>query len=203
MTSPNRETEAQQVEARVEQIVLTKVKASLRGKTGTIRVNLEQQRTITGQERQKTGMLRISTAGRQEMVREAVSGQEKATVTASGQEQEETEMPKISKAGRQEMAKEAVTNQEKVTAVISGQEREETEMPKTSKAGHQETAKEAVTNQEKVTAVISDREKAGTGKAVPSGLRALEAQEALQVSNRVHSKKAVPKKCQEMKAAVM
>ena len=167
MTSPNRETEAQQVEARVEQIVLTKVKASLRGKTGTIRVNLEQQRTITGQERQKTGMLRISTAGRQEMVREAVSGQEKATVTASGQEQEETEMPKISKAGRQEMAKEAVTNQEKVTAVIS------------------------------------DREKAGTGKAVPSGLRALEAQEALQVSNRVHSKKAVPKKCQEMKAAVM
>lgn len=193
MTSPNRETEAQQVEARVEQIVLTKVKASLRGKTGTIRVNLEQQRTITGQERQKTGMLRISTAGRQEMVKEA----------ASGQEQEERGMPKISKAGHQEMAKEAALNQEKVTAVISDQEQEEAEMPKISKAGRQETVKEAATNQEKVTAVISDREKAGMERAVPSGLRVQEAQEVRQVSNHGHSKKAVPKKCREMKAAVM
>jgi hypothetical protein len=190
MTSPNRETEAQQVEARVEQIVLTKVKASLMGKMGTIRVNLEQQRTITDQELQKTGMLRISKADRQETVKGAALSPGKA----------EMETPKISKAGHRETAKEAATNQEKATAVISDQEQEETEMPK---ADHRERAKGAATNLEKATAVISDQEKAGTGRAAPSGLRAQEAQEDHPASSHAHSKKAVLKKCQEMKAAVM
>ena len=185
MTSPNRETEAQQVEARVEQTALTRVKASLGIKTRVIRVNLEQAKTITDQELAAgTGKLKISKPDLQEMVKEAALNQEKATAITSGQEQvqEEMEILKISKAGLQEMAKEAALNPEKVTAVISGQELvpEETEMPKILKADRREMARAAASDQKARGALV-----------------------APQVSNRVHSKKAVLKKCQEMKAAVM
>ena len=187
MTSPNRETEAQQVETRVEQIVLTKVKASLRGKTGTIKVNLEQAGTITGQERQK--MVMISKAGHQETVKEAALNQEKKEAVTSGQEQEETEITKISTAGHQGMVKEAALNQEKEIAVVSGQDQEETEMPKADRPG---MVKEAAINQEK----------AEMAKAA-SDQKAQEAQAGLQASNHVRSKKALLKRCQEMKTVVM
>jgi hypothetical protein len=199
MTSPNRETEAQQVEARVERIVLTKVKASLREKRGTIRVNLEQARTITDQEQQKTVM--ISKADHQETVREAALNQEK----------EETEIKKILTADHQEMVREAALDQEKETAVVSDREQEETEIKKILTADHRETAREAVLDRERETAdhqemvkeAVTNQEKAEMAKAVPSDQKAREAQADLQASNHVHSKKAVLKKCQEMKAAVM
>jgi urease gamma subunit len=203
MTSPNRETEAQQVEARVEQIVLTKAKASLMGKTGAIRVNLEVPRTITDREQQKMGMLKISKADRQEREKEAALNPERATAAISDQEQEEMGMPKISKADHQEMEKEAALNRERATAAISDQEQEEMGTPKILKADHQEMEKEAATNQEKATAAISDQEKAGTAKAILSDRKAQEAPEDLRTSNPAHSKKAVLKKCQETKAAVM
>jgi len=144
MTSPNRETEAQQVEARVEQIILTKVKASLRVKTGTIKENPEQGKTTTDRELQK--MVTISKADHQEMVREA----------ALNREAEERETIKTLKAGLREMEKEAALNQEKA----------------------------------EILKAASDQ-------------KAREAQEDLPASNHAHSKKAVPKRCQEMKAAVM
>ena len=59
MTSPNRETEAQQVIAAEEQTVLTEAKASLREKRGTIRVNLELAKTTTDQEQQERTILKI------------------------------------------------------------------------------------------------------------------------------------------------
>jgi len=187
MTSPNRETEAQQVEARVEQIVLTKVKASLRGKTGMIKINLEQERTITDQEQLK--MVMISKADHHEMAREAALNQEKKAAAISGQEQDEREITKTLTADHQETVTETALNLEKEIAVVSDQDLEETEMPK---ADHPEMAKEAVTNQEKAKMVkaASDRK----AREVPADLQA---------SNHVHSKKAVLKKCQEMKAAVM
>jgi hypothetical protein len=200
MTSPNRETEAQQVEARVEQIVLTKVKASLREKTGTIRVNLEQERTITDQEPQK--MVMISKADHQEMVREAALNQEK----------EETETKKILTADRQETAKEAALNQERETAVVSDREQEEMETRKILTADHQEMVSAAASDQKKETAAdlpemakeaVTNQEKAEMVKAVPSGQKAREVPVDLRASSHVHSKKAVLRKCQEMKAAVM
>jgi hypothetical protein len=199
MTSPNRETEAQQVEARVEQIVLTKVKASLREKRGTIRVNLEQARTITDREQQKTVM--ISKADHHETVREAALNQEK----------EETEIRKILTAGHQETVKEAVLNPEKEIAVHSDREQEETEIRKILTAGRQETVREAVLNPEKeiadhhemVKEAVTNQEKAEMARAVPSDQKAPEVQAELQASNHVHSKKAVLKRCQEMKAVVM
>lgn len=72
--------------------------------------------------------------------------------------------------------------------IASDQEQEEMVMLKISKADQQETERKAAINQERV---------------IVSGLKAREVQEALQASSRVHSKKAVLKKCQEMKAAVM
>lgn len=204
MTSPNRETEAQQVKAGVEQRVHTKVKARLRVKRGTIGVNLELGRIITDQEQQEKVML--TAADHQETEREAASNQEKVTAATSDQEQEEMAM--LTVADHQETEKEAVLNQEKVIAsdreqektereavsnqgekaIASDQEQEEMAMPKISKADQQETERKAAINQERV---------------IVSGLKAREVQEALQASSPAHSKKAVLKKCQEMKAAVM
>ena len=165
MTSPNRETEAQQVEPRVELIVLTKAKAGLRGKRGTIRVNLELVKTTTDQEQQKRAMI----------------------LTADLRETE----------------KEAALNQEKVAAATSDQEQEEMAMPKTSTADLRGTEKEAALNQEKVIAAISDQGQVKMGRARVSDLRVREVQQARQASNHARSKKAVLKKCQEMKAVVM
>jgi len=169
MTSPNRETEAQQVVAEAEQIVLTKAKASLREKRGTIRVNLELAKTTTDQEQQEKMALKILKRDHREM----------GNAVALDQEPEETVTIKISKRGHREMA----------TAV--------------TKADHQETEREAALNQEKATAAISDQEQVKMERAAASDLKAQEVQEALQASNPAHSKKAVLKKCQEMKAAVM
>ena len=185
MTSPNRETEAQQVEARVEQTALTKVKASLGIKKRVIRVNLEQVKIITDQELAAgTGKLKISKPDLQEMVKEAALNQEKATAIISGQEQvqAEMEMLKISKADLQEMAKEAALSPEKAIAVISDQELAQAEMgmAKILKADLREMARATASDQKARGALV-----------------------ARQVLNRVHSKKAVLKKCQEMKAAVM
>ena len=184
MTSPNRETEAQQVKALGEhQKALTKVKASLREKKGEIGVNLAVQRIITDQEQEAGTVIQaILKQGRREMATAIISDQEQAVMV----------MLKISKQDRQEMvkevtsnpemAKEAALNPEKVTAVISGQELvpEETEMPKILKADRREMARAAASDQKARGALV-----------------------APQVSNRVHSKKAVLKKCQEMKAAIM
>lgn len=112
MTSPNRETEAQQVKAGVEQKVLTKVKARLRVKRGTIGVNLELAQLISDQEQQERVMR--TAAGHQETEREAASNQEKVTAATSDQEQEEMAM--LIAADHQETEKEAASNQEKATA---------------------------------------------------------------------------------------
>jgi len=205
MTSPNRETEAQQVVAEAEQIVLTKAKASLREKRGTIRVNLELAKTTTDQEQQEKMALKILKRDHREM----------GNAVALDQEPEETVTIKISKRGHREMAtavtkadhqeteKEAALNQEKVIAATSDQEQEEMATLKISKADRQEMEKEAALNQEKATAAISDQEQVKMERAAASDLKAQEVQEALQASNPAHSKKAVLKKCQEMKAAVM
>jgi len=200
MTSPNRETEAQQVEPRVELIVLTKAKAGLRGKRGTIRVNLELVKTTTDQEQQKRAM--ILTADLRETEKEATLNQEKVAAATSDQEQEEMAMPKTSTADLRGTEKEAALNHEKVTAA-SDQEQEEMAMPRISKADRLETEKEAALNQEKVTAAISDHEQVKMGRARVSDLRVREVQQARQASNHARSKKAVLKKCQEMKAVVM
>jgi len=158
MTSPIRETEAQQVEAKVELEVRTKAKARLKEKRGTIGVNLVQVKTTTDQ-----GLVAIVSL----------------------------------------KVKEAALNQEKATAAISDQEQAAMAMLKILKAGPQEMAKEAASNQERVTAAISDREPAKMAKEVPSDLRVQEALADHRVSNHGHSKKAVPKKCREMKVVVM
>jgi hypothetical protein len=189
MTSPNRETEAQQVEARVEQIVLTKVKASLGIKRGEIRLSLVQVKTITDQEPEEMGMRRISIQDHQETAREVALNPEKVEAIISDQEQEEMERRRISTQDHQETAREAL-NPEKVTEVISDQDLTEMVM---LKADLQEMAKEAVTN----------LEKAEMANAEASDQQALEVVPDHQVLNHVHLKKAVLKKCQEMKAVVM
>jgi len=199
MTSPNRETEAQQVEPRVELIVLTKAKAGLRGKRGTIRVNLELVKTTTDQEQQKRAM--ILTADLRETEKEAALNQEKVAAATSDQEQEEMAMPKTSTADLREMESEAALNQEKVTAA-SDQEPEEMAMARISKADLQEMEKEAALNQEKVTAA-SDQEQVKMGKARVSDLKVREVQQVRQASNHAHSKRDLLKRCQEMKAVVM
>ena len=163
MTSPNRETEAQQVKAVVEQIVLTKVKASLGIKRGTTRVNLVLGRITTDQEQVK--MVMILKRDLQEMV-----------IAASDQDQAETVMLKISKQDHQETAI-AVSDQEQVKMV----------MQKVSHQDHQEMAK-AVSDQEQVKMAMQ--------KASQEVL-------AAKHSNHVHLKKALLKRCQEMKAVVM
>lgn len=182
MTSPNRETEAQQVKALVEhQIALTKVKASLREKKGEIGVNLVVQRTITDQEQEAGTVIQvILKQGRREM----------ATAVISDQEQAATVMLKILKQDRQETVKEAASNQETAKEAVLNQEQAEMVMLKISNQDHQETAKEATLSPEAMETALSD-------------LRAQEAPEARQVSNRVHLKKAVQEKSQEMKAAVI
>jgi hypothetical protein len=179
MTSPNRETEAQQVKALVEhQKALTKVKASLREKKGEIGVNLAVQRTITDQEQEaEMAMPKILMQDRQEMGREVTSSLETAKEAALNQEMAEMVKEVTS---NQEMAKEAVLNQEKAEMVRL----------KISNQDHQETAKEVTSNQEAMETALSDQ-------------KAQEAQEARQVSNHVHLKKAVQEKSQEMKAVVI
>lgn len=180
MTSPNRETEAQQVVAAEEQIALTKAKASLRGKRGTIRVNLELAKTTTDQEQQVKMALEIIKRDHREMV----------SAVALDQVQEKT-------------AKEAALNLEKVIAAASDQGQAERAMLKISKADHQEMEKEAVINQEKVIAATLNPEQVKMEKAPASDLKVQEVQEALPALNHAHSKKAVQEKSQEMKAAVM
>lgn len=148
MTSPNRETEAQQVETRVERVTVhTKVKASLKIKTGQIRLNLVQVKIITDQEQ----VAKTATAATKPDLQEMV------TAITSDQDHQETVILKILK--------------------------------KTLNQDHPETEK--------------DQEQAETVVTAVSSQKALEALADLPVSNRVHSKKAVLKKCQEMKAAVM
>jgi len=182
MTSPNRETEAQQVTARVEhQIALTKVKASLREKKGEIGVNLAVRRIITDQEQEaETAMPKILKPGHQEMATAIISDQEQAVMV----------MLKILKQDRQEMVKEVTSNPEMAKEAALDQEQAEMVRLKISNQDHQETVKEATSSQEAMETALSDR-------------KAREAQEARQVSNRVHLKKAVQEKSLEMKAAVI
>ena len=111
MTSPNRETEAQQVMAVVEQIVLTRVKASLGIKRGTTRVNLVLVKITTDQEPVKMVMIL-----RQDL-RETVRDQEQAEMAMQkaspqdpremvrDQEQAEMAMQKASLQDLREMVK--------------------------------------------------------------------------------------------------
>jgi hypothetical protein len=181
MTSPNRETEAQQVTALVEhQIALTKVKASLREKKGEIGVNLAVQRTITDQE-QEAGMVMTEIL--------KLDHREMATAIISDQGQAAMVMPKILSQDHQGMVKEVTSNPEMVKEAALNQEQAEMVMLKISNQDRQETVKEATLSQEAMETALSD-------------LKAQEAQEVRQVSNRVHSKKAVQEKSLEMKARV-
>ena len=181
MTSPNRETEAQQVKALVEhQKALTKVKASLREKKGEIGVNLVVQRIITDQEQEaEMAMPVILKQGLREMATALISDQEQAAMV----------MLKILKQDRQEMVKEVTSNPEMAKEAALNQEKAEMVRLKISNQDHQETAKEATSSLEEM-------------ETVPSDQKAQEVQEARQVSNHVHLKKAVQEKSQEMKAVV-
>ena len=182
MTSPNRETEAQQVKALGEhQKALTKVKASLREKKGEIGVNLAVQRIITDQEQEAGTVIQaILKQGRREMATAIISDQEQAVMV----------MLKISKQDRQEMVKELTSNPEMAKEAALNQEQAEMVRPKISNQDHQETVKEATLSQEAMETALSDQ-------------KAQEAQEVRQVSNHVHLKKAVQEKSREMRAVVI
>lgn len=195
MTSPNRETEAQQVEPRVEQAaLLIKVKTSLKIKRGQIRRNLVLEKTTTDQEQAEMVMLKISKPDRQEMV----------TAVTSGQEQAETAILKISKPDHQETEKTAIkADHQEMGKAVSGLEQAEMVILKILNQDHQETGK-AVTkaDHQKMATAVSDLKQAETVTAALN-LEVREVQADHQVSNHAHLKKAVLKKCQEMKAAVI
>jgi hypothetical protein len=181
MTSPNRETEAQQVKAVVEQIVLTRVKASLGIKRGTTRVNLVLVKITTDQEPVKMVMILkqdlqetvivVSDQDQVEMARQKASHQD-LQETVKDQEQAETAMQKASHQDLQEM--------------VTDQEQAETAMQKASHRDLQE--------------MVTDQEQAETAMQKASRQ---EVVLAAKHSNHVHLKKAVLKRCQEMKAAVI
>ena len=192
MTSPNRETEAQQVKALGEhQKALTKVKASLREKKGEIGVSLAVQRIITDQEQEAGTVIQaILKQGHQEMATAIISDQEQAAMAMLKiLMQDHQEMVKEAALNR-ETAKEVTSNQEMAKEAASDPEQAAMAMQKISNQDHQETVKEATSNQEETETALSDQ-------------KAQEAQEARQVSNRVHLKKAVQEKSLEMKAAVI
>ena len=181
MTSPNRETEAQQVETRVEQVTVhTKVKASLKIKTGQIRLNLVLVKIITDQEQVAETATAVSKQDLQETVKAATKPDllEMVTAITSDQDHQETVMLKISKPDLQEMA-----------TAVSDQDQAETAILKILNQDLQEMEK--------------DQEQAEMAATAVSSQEALEVLADLQISNRAHLKKAVLKKCQEMKAAVM
>ena len=96
MTSPNRETEAQQVKAAVEPDRLARVKAGLRIKRGKIERNLELV---------LTGIINLSD--RDQKVTSKADRQETEKVNLSDQDQKVT-----SKADRQEMVTANLSDQD-------------------------------------------------------------------------------------------
>ena len=189
MTSPNRETEAQQAENQVEQIVLTKAKASLMIKRGKIKSS-EARRILSQEARER------ETAGSSspEKVTEKILSQEPTEMAhreASNPEQKETgnsspavqEVQRgISGQGPTEMVHPEALNPEQketgnsspaiqeVQKEIPGQEPTEMVHPEALSLEQKVTGNSSQGRRDQVTTTISNRDHPALSKKAAPGM---------------------------------